>query len=344
MTPYHEELEAFMKAFYGCLKASKTTGEWAPGQSHLTHINDLVQRFVASRPHLVQNLAHAMNVKQLVMPCAEFDLPVEAILLLNRSRRASLNPAHNGSWFGKEGDMVTSLEEVSAPVKEKTSPASRRTPTSTAKRRLKGKSCACASPSCSACNVALSNGSGTPAPQHNATEQKPVTQQHSSGLSSQESTILTLYLQNPVFQAELTRLSWFLERMDTNKEVMAFLLWSLPEASLISLTCSKVLPYPLCRSCNVKFGTRSCGQCQVARYCSRECQVADWDHHQIQCSSILDALNTRFSLCTLPAAPFDSTAHIAPASTSSSPPSAQSRTEQQETQPLSSHDAASPSL
>jgi len=40
-----------------------------------------------------------------------------------------------------------------------------------------------------------------------------------------------------------------------------------------------------CVSCG-KEGTKLCAQCGVARYCSRECQKADWLNHKTQCKSL----------------------------------------------------------
>jgi hypothetical protein len=208
--PYAEELESCLKSCYAHLRSSKMSAIWAPGDSHLTHVTQTLGRFAASRPQLVHNLADSMNVKRLVIPCAEFDLPTEAILLLNAAKDSLRG---NSSWE----DFVMSL-------------------------------------------------------------------------SAQDASLLTLYSQNPVYQVELNRLRWFLDKYDTTKEVMAYFVWSLPDASLVSLSVAKVNPYPLCGGCALKFGTRSCAQCQVARYCSRECQVKDWEEHQNCCTEMRDSL------------------------------------------------------
>ena len=36
-----------------------------------------------------------------------------------------------------------------------------------------------------------------------------------------------------------------------------------------------------------------CGSCQVATYCSRECQIADWKHHREACSYVAETLKKR---------------------------------------------------
>jgi len=43
-------------------------------------------------------------------------------------------------------------------------------------------------------------------------------------------------------------------------------------------------PRELCVSCNER-GTKLCGKCNHASYCSRECQVADWSIHKHVCSA-----------------------------------------------------------
>jgi len=45
--------------------------------------------------------------------------------------------------------------------------------------------------------------------------------------------------------------------------------------------CLVLAPY---RGESVKLS--SCASCRVARYCSRECQAADWPHHQTACASL----------------------------------------------------------
>jgi len=41
-----------------------------------------------------------------------------------------------------------------------------------------------------------------------------------------------------------------------------------------------------CRFCEDSLNTRTCGQCRAARYCSSECQYADWGDHRIVCRPI----------------------------------------------------------
>jgi hypothetical protein len=42
----------------------------------------------------------------------------------------------------------------------------------------------------------------------------------------------------------------------------------------------------LCSNCARKFGTKKCAKCLSSsqiRYCSKECQVADWPSHRLSC-------------------------------------------------------------
>ncbi len=38
-----------------------------------------------------------------------------------------------------------------------------------------------------------------------------------------------------------------------------------------------------CIVCRSTSGLQTCGTCKVAKYCSRECQQRDWDHHKLVC-------------------------------------------------------------
>lgn len=119
-------------------------------------------------------------------------------------------------------------------------------------------------------------------------------------LNAKDAASLSRYLQSALYTEELNRLKWFLERGDTNKEMLAFFVWSLPDAALVSLTCSRLHPYPLCKGCSANFGIRSCAQCQIARYCSRECQVKDWDDHSHSCSDKRDSLASSIQTFHIP--------------------------------------------
>lgn len=209
-SPYAEHLERFMASFYNELRSSRVAEKWVPGMSHFLHVSRLLDRFSAARPLQVAHLISDMNTTRLSIACAEFDLPTDAILLLNAAK----------NYFSN-------------------------------------------------CDT--------------ADELLPF-------LSTTDASKLSKYLDSGSFLDELNRLKWFLERGDTNKEMVAFFVWSLPDASLVSLTCSRLHPYPLCKGCRKNFGIKSCAQCQVARYCSRECQIGDWDDHSQSCAHKRDCL------------------------------------------------------
>lgn len=354
--PYSEELEGVMEGFHSYLKGSRREEKWSPGLSHLSHVSHTLTRFASSKPHLFHHLAQSMNVKQLQVPCAEFDLPVEVILLLNLSLAAErrngqsspsrgkvecLKASSEKSTFGKSSSGGKSSRDQSSyektlpssfgkssrdssfekssinassinhqassinhhasspsSINNHASPSSVHSPSSQASKAAgrRGKSCASCSSSTCACHFKSENVS-VESSSSRREEDSPIGS--SSSWSEEEDALLALYSQNPVFHAEMNRLRYFLERMDTKKEVMAMLVWSLPDAALVSLTLSLLLPYPLCRSCASAFGHRSCGQCQIAKYCSRECQVKDWEIHQHDCPHLLDSLSNRFTICTI---------------------------------------------
>lgn len=51
------------------------------------------------------------------------------------------------------------------------------------------------------------------------------------------------------------------------------------------------LPIGYCRSCDGP-GIKKCGQCQLVRYCSVECQRKDWPNHKLICSKKKELMET----------------------------------------------------
>lgn len=225
--PYAEYMERFMASFYNELRSSRMSEKWAPGVSHFLHVSRVLERFSASHALQSSQLTSDMNTQRLTLSCAEFDLPIKAILLLNAAK----------NFF----------------------------------------------PTCDTVEELLPS------------------------LSAADAASLSRYLQSALHTEELNRLKWFLERGDTNKEMLAFFVWSLPDAALVSLTCSRLHPYPLCKGCSANFGIKSCAQCQIARYCSRECQVKDWDDHSHSCSEKRDSLASSIQTFHIPISSSDST-------------------------------------
>jgi len=45
---------------------------------------------------------------------------------------------------------------------------------------------------------------------------------------------------------------------------------------------SKFNPNNKCNNCD-KFGSNKCAKCNLTKYCSKECQISDWNNHKLQC-------------------------------------------------------------
>jgi len=95
-----------------------------------------------------------------------------------------------------------------------------------------------------------------------------------------------LYQHHPLIASEVRELGVFLDRYDTNKEVLCLLVWSNVDNILVNLPSVGLNPYPLCWNCSKRFGMNTCGRCGVAKYCTRECQVQQWKYHKITCAEM----------------------------------------------------------
>jgi len=91
---------------------------------------------------------------------------------------------------------------------------------------------------------------------------------------------------HPLIGELICKFGVFLDRFDTDKEVICFLVWSSVDNFLICLPKVGLQGYPICWNCENSFGTLSCSKCLVARYCSKDCQVSDWLEHKEQCKEI----------------------------------------------------------
>jgi len=97
--------------------------------------------------------------------------------------------------------------------------------------------------------------------------------------------LVAKYQTHPFIGQNIRELGVFLDRYDTSKEVLALLVWSSVDHSLVCLPSVGLIPYPLCWCCRKNFGMNSCSKCGVAKYCSRDCQVADWKvFHKVMCN------------------------------------------------------------
>jgi len=91
------------------------------------------------------------------------------------------------------------------------------------------------------------------------------------------------YFTHPVYGYELRKFGVLLDRWDTSKEVICSVVWSTHQKVAVFYPKAGIHPFPTCWKCDEKFGTFSCGDCRVAKYCSKECQVEDWKKHKPQC-------------------------------------------------------------
>eukprot|EP01126_Amoeba_proteus_P066241 TRINITY_DN9544_c0_g1_i1.p1 TRINITY_DN9544_c0_g1~~TRINITY_DN9544_c0_g1_i1.p1 ORF type:complete len:165 (-),score=23.52 TRINITY_DN9544_c0_g1_i1:19-513(-) len=105
------------------------------------------------------------------------------------------------------------------------------------------------------------------------------------------------YQNHPTLGLEIRKLGAFLDRYDTKDEVLCYLLWSSLDYVLINLPSVGLAPYPLCWRCDKCFATQVCANCKVAKYCSKDCQVKDWQgtgdaHPKVQSKARTDGHRT----------------------------------------------------
>jgi len=87
------------------------------------------------------------------------------------------------------------------------------------------------------------------------------------------------YQLNPVWGSAIREFGYFLDRYESTKEVLCMFIWSTVDRGVVTMPAVGLNPYPLCWVCDKGFGTISCSECHVAKYCSKECQMADWIKH-----------------------------------------------------------------
>jgi len=88
-----------------------------------------------------------------------------------------------------------------------------------------------------------------------------------------------LYQLNPVWGPGIKEFGFFMDRYESTKEVLCMFVWSTVDNGVVPMPAVGLNPYPLCWVCDKGFGTLSCSKCCVAKYCSKECQLADWVRH-----------------------------------------------------------------
>jgi len=107
------------------------------------------------------------------------------------------------------------------------------------------------------------------------------------------------YYTHPIFGEEIRVFGLFLDKYDTEKSVICSIVWSTVDQGVVPLTNIYLKPYPLCWNSKVSttpsyqshdldcknFGEKRCGRCGISRYCSRDCQLHDWQRHKDFCAT-----------------------------------------------------------
>jgi len=104
---------------------------------------------------------------------------------------------------------------------------------------------------------------------------------------------LLVHSQNP----KVLQLSTFLDRHDSNTDIVGHFIWSSVDQIVVHLSETSLNPFPLCHGCKKQFGIKVCAKCGIGRYCSKECQLIDWNRrgpmaHKIVCPDYAQYVNT----------------------------------------------------
>lgn len=91
---------------------------------------------------------------------------------------------------------------------------------------------------------------------------------------------------NQSLQSNIEPLSYLFDLFDTDRRTLAYFIFSSSDGVLVILPCIQLHPYPLCWLCNQNFGVKSCAQCRIARYCSKQCQISNWEIHHNNCLNL----------------------------------------------------------
>jgi plasmid rolling circle replication initiator protein Rep len=73
---------------------------------------------------------------------------------------------------------------------------------------------------------------------------------------------------------------YFLQKLEANKKVKQII----QSGSNINLSTVNH-KYTICNLCENK-ATYQCGKCKITRYCSKECQIEDWERHKKICKKL----------------------------------------------------------
>jgi hypothetical protein len=103
----------------------------------------------------------------------------------------------------------------------------------------------------------------------------------------EDDPLVAVFRLHPLLGEEIYKFGIFLDRYDTNKEVICSLIWSTVDNIAICLPMVGLHPYPTCWNCEKAFGILTCSKCNVAKYCSKNCQISHWKNaHQQNCKEM----------------------------------------------------------
>jgi len=106
------------------------------------------------------------------------------------------------------------------------------------------------------------------------------------------------YQMNSEWSSGIRDFGFFLDRYESTKEVLCLFVWSAVDHDVFPMPAVGLNPYPLCWECDKGFGTMSCDDCHVAKYCSKECQMSHYIRHSgPSCDLMASSLNKVKELC-----------------------------------------------
>lgn len=86
---------------------------------------------------------------------------------------------------------------------------------------------------------------------------------------------------------DLKVMSLMMDQTCTSQETLFHLVYSSVDEKVLGFpTRRSIIGIPnisLCQNCEKVFGTLHCQKCSVAHYCSKQCQVAKWESHRVEC-------------------------------------------------------------
>jgi len=108
--------------------------------------------------------------------------------------------------------------------------------------------------------------------------------QYFNNLESDDPQTVSLILENEEYRVLSTIVDFY-----DKKEVIGFFVKSNVDSVVTFMPSLGLNPYPLCQYCKDKYGEKACSVCGITRYCSKDCQIKDWNRepavmsHKILC-------------------------------------------------------------